>query len=617
MKLIDIISIEDFYNFITNYDKTLSLTDKENIIKQIDSSMLNLVPSEAKFTKKEAEALIKRNVDVYKIIKNIKPNSNSIKPIPHNFNWTQTYDLSLEAAQQYRLVKGVAMTEGEAKRGEIMTEANLRYGTGAMAASAMMGFAVLDIDHFPDSLPETGPSGEDYTKYNLEKINEIYPIGMILDAELSKNKVGTEGKELWQIEFIAIVENEFVYDMIKTGTFKACSVMDFPREYSCDMCNSETGQCTCNVSGSKFMYNTLVLEGVPNSDSTWISIVDKKDIGSIVKPHGQNTNEEIENRLALSKLNRNHSITHQINEADVSKYQTDDGVWTDGVASVKLFLMEQKNISEEQADKIAQYIFNNPSALNTDQLKFMSGDDLISWHDNLNMINKAQLHKFIKHLNLKPHSKEEIKKSHVVQLTKEQVNYGPGEDGSLCRQCRWFFSPDEELTDESEGGCQLVEGSILGNQTCDRFEVIPGDEPEPEPDPDADADAETENDTHPPDENGNCDEGFHLSEDGTTCISDTASENTTKQKELDALEAAANIVPTKKTKPKPSALIDTRQTTQFNADIEKIDKEINALFTKRNDLGPIMGRGRISMQRQTEYEEITQEIHRLEALKKK
>lgn len=609
MELIEIISIEDFYNFITGYDKTLTLTDKENVIKQINSSALKLIPSESKFTKKEAELLIKKNVDLYKITKNIK-SSNSIK-MPHNFNWTQTYDLSLEAAEQYQLIKGVAMTEGEAKRGEIMTPDNLRFATGAMAASAMLGFAVLDIDHFPDSLPDDGT----YSKYDIEKINAIYPIGMIIDAELSRNKVGTEGKELYQVEFLAIVENKFVYDMIKQGTFKACSVMDFPREYSCDMCNSETGQCTCNVSGSKFMYNTLVLEGIPNSNGTWVSVVDKKDIGSILKPHGQTTNQEIENRLSLSKLNRKHSITHQINEADVSKYQTEDGVWTDGVDSIKLFLMEEKNISEEQATKIAEYIFKNPSALNSDQLKFMSGDDLISWHDNLNMINKSKLHTFIKHLNLESHSEKEIKKAHVVQLTKEQVNYGQGEEGTFCRECRWFFSPDEELTDESEGGCQLVEGSIIGNQTCDRFEAIPGDEPEPDADTDEETDEETQNDSHPPDENGNCDDGFHLSEDGTTCISDTASENTTRQKELDALEAAANIVPEKKTKPKPSALIDTTNQTKVNFDIEKIDKQINDLITKRNDIGIIIGRGRVQMQRQAQYDALTKQIKELEATK--
>jgi len=555
MKLLDLMTIEEFNIEVSNVNKSFTTDDKKSIINMINETLSLYVKQD--FTKLQLTEFIKRHSELYQFTKQFK-SKNSIK-VNHNFDWTKGYDLSLEAAESYYLIKGVAMTEGEAKRGEIMTQENLRFATGAMAASAMLGFAVLDIDHFPDELPDDGS----YSKYNIEKINEIYPIGMIIDAELSLNKVGTEGKELWQVEFLAVCENNHVYEMIKQGKFKACSVMDFPREYSCDTCNADTGKCTCNVSGSKFMYNTLILEAVPNSNSTWISIVDKSDIGSILKPNGLKTSHAIDTRIELCKKNRNTSykIKNAFTESDVSKYKTEDGVWINGVDSIKEFLVTEKQIPEEQASSLAEYINANPEALSTDQLTYMSGDDFLSWFENLNNLNKTKLYSFIKSLHDKSNQKNEIKKAHLIQLSKEEVNYGPGEPGNLCRECRWFFTADEELTDESEGGCALVEGTIVGNQTCDRYEAIPGEESEDNashpPDEDGNCDEgfhlnedgticipddETDNASHPPDGDGNCDEGFHLSEDGSTCIADTDSENDAKAKELELieLEKAAN-----------------------------------------------------------------------------
>lgn len=611
MKILDLMTIEELNNSITKLDDTLTQEDKKHIIDNLNQT-LHIYPKQ-EFSKLEKSMLIKKSVDLYKVFKNIKT-ENSMK-VSHNFDWTKGYDLSLEAAEQYSLIKGVAMTEGEAKRGEIMTQENLRFATGAMAASAMLGFAVLDIDHFPDALPEDGT----YSKYNVEKINEIYPLGMIIDAELSLNKVGTKGKELWQVEFLAVCENSHVYEMIKQGKFKACSVMDFPREYSCDTCNAETGKCTCNVSGSKFMYNTLILEGVPNSNSTWISVVDKSDIGSILKPNGLKTSHAIDTRIQLCKKNRNTSykIKNAFTESDVSKYKTDDGVWINGVASIKEFLVTEKQISEEQASSLAEYINANPEALSTDQLTYMSGDDFLSWFENLNNLNKSKLYSFIKELHDDSKQEHEIKKAHLIQLSKEEVNYGPGEEGNLCRQCRWFFTADEELTDESEGGCALVEGTIVGNQTCDRFEAIPGEESEDE-----------ENSSHLPDEDGNCDDGFHLSEDGTTCIADDEestvdtsdeSENDAKAKELELkeLEEAANKTPSKKTKVKPSTMLNVDSKTTTSYKIDDLDKEINTLITKRNEIGMIIGLGREQMKKQNQYEQYTKEIKALQAKKDK
>lgn len=624
MKLLDLMTIEEFNSQVSNVNKSFSTEDKKTIINMINETLSLYVKQD--FTELQLKEFIKRHSELFQFTKQFK-SKNSIK-INHNFDWTKGYDLSLEAAESYSLIKGVAMTEGEAKRGEIMTQENLRFATGAMAASAMLGFAVLDIDHFPEALPEDGT----YSKYNIEKINDIYPLGMIIDAELSLNKVGTEGKELWQVEFLGVCENSHVYDMIKQGKFKACSVMDFPREYSCDECNSETGKCTCNVSGSKFMYNTLILEAVPNSNSTWISVVDKKDIGSILKPNGLKTSHAIDTRIELCKKNKNTSykIKNAFTESDVSKYKTDDGVWINGVDSIKEFLVTEKQIPEEQASSLAEYINANPEALSTDQLTYMSGDDFLSWFENLNNLNKAKLYKFIKQNKLQietnkimnkttldSHSTDEIKKAHLIQLTKEEVNYGPGEDGSLCRQCRWFFTSDEEPTDETEGGCALVEGTILGNQTCDRFESIPSD-----------TDGDGENDSHPPNEDGNCDEGFHLSEDGTTCIADSQestvdtsdeSENDAKAKELELkeLEEAANQIPSKKIKVKPSTMlsVDSKTTTSYK--IDDLDKQINELITKRNEIGMIIGRGREQMKKQNQYEQLTKEIKALQAKKYK
>lgn len=611
MKLLDLMTIEEFNTQVSNVNKSFSTEDKKTIINMINETLSLYVKQD--FTELQLKEFIKRHSELFQFTKQFK-SKNSIK-VNHNFDWTKGYDLSLEAAEQYSLIKGVAMTEGEAKRGEIMTQENLRFATGAMAASAMLGFAVLDIDHFPDALPDDGS----YSKYNVEKINEIYPLGMIIDAELSLNKVGTEGKELWQVEFLAVCENSHVYDMIKQGKFKACSVMDFPREYSCDTCNAETGKCTCNVSGSKFMYNTLILEGVPNSNSTWISVVDKKDIGSILKPNGLKTSHAIDTRILLFKKNTDseYKIKNAFTESDVSKYKTDDGVWINGVDSIKEFLITEKQIGEEQASSLAEYINANPEALSTDQLTYMSGDDFLSWFENLNNLNKAKLYSFIKELHDKSNQKNEIQKAHLTQLTKEEVNYGPGEEGNLCRECRWFFTSAEELTDETEGGCALVEGTILGNQTCDRFESIPSD-----------TDGDGENDSHPPDEDGNCDDGFHLSEDGTTCIADSQestvdtsdeSENDAKAKELELkeLEEAANNIPSKKTKVKPSTMlsVDSKTTTSYK--IDDLDKQINELITKRNEIGMIMGRGREQMRKQNQYEQYTKEIKALQAKKYK
>ena len=195
------------------------------------------------------------------ILKHLVTKKHSLK---HKFGWPVALMLEPGEEVEMMLFKGVAMQEGEMKRGEKMDKDNLLFATGAMSTAAMMGVALMDIDHFENA--------EDVPKEYLAKYGEDlikpYPPAFIIDAAVEENVIEPNGRKVNQVEFIGACTNRLVYDMIKTGKFKGCSVVDYFRKEVCDDCNGTDGKCDCSIEGSHFLANTFILEEVPNSDGT-------------------------------------------------------------------------------------------------------------------------------------------------------------------------------------------------------------------------------------------------------------------------------------------------------------------------------------------------------------
>ena len=145
-----------------------------------------------------------------------------------------------------RMIKGVAMSEGKLKSGDMMVRDNVIAGAGAMRASAIMGKAQLDIDHHEITLPKS------YSEKYGSGIADPYPLGFIVDAQAQENEV--DGEKLMQVEFLATIENEKVYDLIKSGQIKGCSVVDYSRGLKCEK--------ECAYQGSAYLTNTLILDEV-------------------------------------------------------------------------------------------------------------------------------------------------------------------------------------------------------------------------------------------------------------------------------------------------------------------------------------------------------------------
>lgn len=198
-----------------------------------------------------------------------------IKPllmIKHSFTWANP--IMVEDPEQYQLVKGVAIIEGVAKRGEVLDKENIIYGAGAMAAFAMAGQLVIDIDHF-DPLPK-----EYAVKY--PGLQSPYPVGYVYDADAEETEVNVEGgkkEKRYAVEFLATITNKTAYQMVKENKFSGCSAVEYFRK---EMCACEAGKCQCPREGSKFLRLTFTLEGEPNSYGTWVGPVTKEDIGKII-----------------------------------------------------------------------------------------------------------------------------------------------------------------------------------------------------------------------------------------------------------------------------------------------------------------------------------------------
>lgn len=77
---------------------------------------------------------------------------------------------------------------------------------------------------------------------------------------------------------------------------------------------------------------------------------------------------------------------------------------------------------------------------------------------------------------------ESMPKRHSLQLFKTEVNYRTAEvDGDACAGCRWYWPPPMgdmggmgKMGGAALGAaCQIVEGLVLDNGVCDRYEAMP------------------------------------------------------------------------------------------------------------------------------------------------
>lgn len=198
-----------------------------------------------------------------------------LQHLKHSFGWVMP--IPIDAGfdpKDYMLIKGVAMSEGEAKRGERMSKDNITFAAGAMSTSGMLGMAQIDVDHFEFELPK---------EYDSEYpgLGNPYPPAFIMDAAVDVNDV--KGEKLNQVEFVGFAVNPKFYEMVEKGMFVGTSVVDYFRKKNCD-CGTEQSEHACNkcdIQGSHFLTMTAVLKQVPNSNGTWIAPVTKEDMGTI------------------------------------------------------------------------------------------------------------------------------------------------------------------------------------------------------------------------------------------------------------------------------------------------------------------------------------------------
>ena len=404
----------------------------------------------------------------------------------HVFEWAVPMELSKQSFEEMMLVKFVAMTSGEAKRGENMTDENVTFGAGAMSAAAMFGLAVCDIDHFEEKLPQ-----EYVDKYG-EAINDPYPVSIILDAAAAKY-IDEEGVERTAVEGYAACVNPLVYSMIKKGKFVGCSVVDYYRKENC-ACGEDGSNCSCQIDGSHFLTNTFVLEGVPNANGTWVMPVTEEDIGTIITLPDENKLKNVKKHLAHNPLMKGKMEYLKLARKNymntiMDSYIDEEGQWMEGKAGIVKFLVDEKSIGEAKAHEMADYLMKHPNALSQEQFEFMSAEDMVAWFDHI-------LEKNIK--NMRMHMAKAIKnlatRNHADMLGKDSVNYRASDGNESCGGCRWFTpNMDFETGEPTEfGWCNLVVGDINAADTCDRHESLAqtsaaaeggegtGGEPEPE-----------------------------------------------------------------------------------------------------------------------------------------
>ena len=307
------------------------------------------------------------------------------------FKWVKPLFLSKEDVAALGLIKGFVAVSGTYKRGEQMTDTNLIFASGALSQKAKDDYAQIDIDHHLVKLPD------DYKKQYGDAIAKDYPPANTMDAAPVKILTGEKTDTVaWASSFIGSCPQDFVYGMIKDGKFKGCSAVDEARVSP--QCNE--GSCGTQDpkrDGSHFTGHTLILNSVPNSNGTFVSVVDEADKDMIYTEPKSDAQKQIRDAIMKNpELLKNYQntilpvLSSDTLDAESAKYMDKDGNWTDGIAGCAKFLVDNKEIEKSKADEIAQYIIDNPKEFSAYQIDFLSGADLVAWWDGRNKLDKSK-----------------------------------------------------------------------------------------------------------------------------------------------------------------------------------------------------------------------------------
>ena len=450
--------------------------------------------------------------------------------MPHKLKgdhkWTSAEGLTVQQARKYMICKALISHSGESKDGLMIKQEDVIAGMGAFRLACQLKMANITIDHFQDGLPK-----EYLEKYGKE-IADPYPIGMGIDGQHI-----TEGKDSWG-EILFYCTNPHVYQMIQDGKFKGCSIDGVARDKSCDSNNK------CETQGLIFYENTLMLESVPASDHTWVSVVDEDDIGSIIHD---------------PKIKNSALIEHMAIQDTLAKY-IKEGKWRNGDKSISRYLITEKKIEKDTAQKMAKFIVSNPEEINMRQIIFLDTDALIGWWN--------------------PHQKqlESIKEARLFGL--DQIGYMDSPDnGENCIKCR-FFSSENATDPNGPGSCIFTTDKVMATGGCtDKFELMPGEELEEQPE---------END----DDNNNMDNEELMNKDKDK-------EHMEKKKEIipPSPIVAAATAQQQITKPNNNNKTIKRETNkkvvlstqQYEDTITKMDDEINRIRMQMDTYGTLVG----------------------------
>ena len=519
------------------------------------------------------------------------------------------------------------------KGDEVMTAENVISATGALAASAFFGYADIDIDHYAygDDMPE------EYVKKYGKELIETYPPAFTIDAQASKNKVdGVEG-EIYQSEYFGVCENKHVYDMIKAGKFKGCSVVDYYRRDNCSHCNDDTGKCECITEGSKFLYHTLILDEVPNSNATWVAAVTKDNIADLFDFSDEETVEAFKNKINSIKEKRNtlkaQNALNAQKKHELAEYKSDDG-WI-SEKSAQEFLENEKGIESELAAEIAAFITESPDLLNDYQLEYLSMEDIIAWYQAAQ--GNKNFHALRHNLAVKKYLIDNAKNMEELREMTETMNkfvpFGQGEVDYMgsaenqCAKCRFFVESDDGI-----GDCVIVAGEVAASGGCNKWDEAPGmadpddpdnpddpndpdnpDNPDTPTDPDAPSDPDDPSDDDDPEEvepnaDGTCPDGYEINADGTMCVKVTMAPASGKKTLKDLRKTAQS-----KVKPKVTIEANPDDAIKVNA---VLDAQINGI-EKQIIEHEVIFPGDTAHIQQAKLEDLRKELRRLQSLKKK
>ena len=299
----------------------------------------------------------------------------------NKFGWPHPMKLSVNDAEKLGIVKGVLLREGKTKRDEWYLGENVLQGAGAMRNAAFRGEAFIDIDHH-EQLPES------YLKKYGNAIADPYPSGMVIDVQGVK---ASDGK--YEVQAIMQIKNRAVYDLIKENKIVGNSTLDYYRTKECGTRNAESGpDAACALKGSTYVANSLMLEAVPNTDGTWISVLDETDIGTILEHTPTVARNAVHDKIAadLAELHPQLSKNGMV-AADLKPYM-EDGVWKgdNKPETAANFLKEQKGVDGSTATKVGAILVEHPQSFTQEQMTYLSGSDITAWALNARLENSIK-----------------------------------------------------------------------------------------------------------------------------------------------------------------------------------------------------------------------------------